>query len=239
MNNNQSKQFAGLLLMAFLLASCSSNEIGQSKDVNQETIYQQYRLEYNENEKEASFFAQFRFAGENGTTLVLTDPAKLEYNGAVIKVDSNGFSGAFYGTKVPLQQVLGKHQLIFTDVEKKKYVNEFTMDSFYLSEIPASVSRRAPALIKFKSPPLYGADYIELVSEGTDSSFSIRRTAGEQGDYLTIPAAELQRQPNKELFVVPTLYRKMGLQQQAKEGGEIITIQTIKAIRLRLVQETL
>jgi len=239
MKINHLNQCAGFFSMAFLLASCSSNEIGQSEDVNQETIFQEYRLEYNEREKEASLFAQFRFAGENGTTLVLTNPSGVSYNGTVLKVDSNDFSGAFYSTAIPVKKLIGEHTFLFTDVDKRKYENHFRMDSFYVTDIPVSISRRAPALIKFRAPALYGEDYIELDSEGTDSSFSVKYTAGENGDYITIPASELQRQKSNEIFVIPTLYRKIKLQQQTKEGGGITTIQTLQPVKLRLVTETL
>jgi hypothetical protein len=224
---------------AVLFFSCSSNEIGQSKDVNPETIYQYYKFEYNEHDKSASLFAQFRFAGENGTTLVLTAPARLEYNGDLLKVDSNSFSGAYYGAAIPLSKAAGKHTLVFTDGERKKYENSFTVDSFYLTGIPATISRLAPALIRFKAPVLLDEDFIALESEGTDSSFSVKYTAGDKDGYITIPAAELQRQKSNEIFIVPSLYRKTKLQQQAKEGGEIITIQTLKPVKLKLADEAL
>lgn len=224
---------------AVLFSSCSSNEIGQSKDVNPEAIYQYYRFDYNENDKSASLFAQFRFAGENGTTLVLTEPARLEYNGNPVKVDSNSFSGAYYGAAIPLSKASGKHTLVFTDGERTKYENSFTVDSFYLKGIPATMSRLAPALIQFKAPVLQGEDFIALESEGTDSSFSVKYTADDRDGYITIPAAELQRQKGNEIFIVPSLYRKTNLQQQAKEGGEIITIQTLKPVKLRLADDAL
>ncbi len=239
MKHNQKKQFIGFFAIVFLLTSCSSNEIGQSKDVNQETIYQEYRLAYNETEKEASLFAQFRFAGENGTTLELNNPAKLEYNGTVLKVDSNNFAGAFYNTAVPLKKLIGQHKIVFTDGEKRTYENSFTIDSFYIRAITDAISKSAPALIKFRAPALEGEDYIELNSEGTDSSFTVKFTAAEKEDYITIPVSELQRQKGNELVVVPTLYRKIKLQQQTKEGGEITTIQTLQPVKLKLLTEIL
>lgn len=239
MNKNQLQLFLSSFLVAILLGSCASNEIGQSKDVNQETIYQEYQFAYNESDKEAGLFSQFRFAGENGTTLILNSPSKIEYNGVTLGVDSNGFAGAFYYANIPLAKVIGRHSVVFTDYNNKKYENHFSVDSFYLTDVPATISKRAPALIKFKAPALGGDDYIELESEGTDSSFSVTYKAGEKATCITIPASELQRQKKDELFVKPTLYRKMGLQQQAKEGGKITTKQTLKPVKLQLVEEAL
>ena len=239
MNSNQLKSLFYFFFLMVLTGSCASNEIGESRDVNQETIYQQYRVEYDENDKKASLFAQFRFAGEKGTTLILSDPSKLEFNTAVVKVDSSDFSGAFYRLEFPREKVMGRHTLVYTDLNQKKYENTFSIDSFYLLDVPATISKKAPALIRFKAPALQQDDYIELDSEGTDSSFSVKKTSANPGEYITIPVAELQRQTKSEIWVVPTLYRTTRLQQQTKEGGEIITRQTLRPVQLKLVDETL
>jgi hypothetical protein len=238
MKKNQLQYLFVSIYIIVSMISCSSNEIGESKDVNQETIYQSYQLEFNEKDKEASIFCQFRFAGENGTTLVLNSPSTVAYNGKLLKVDSNTFNGAFYRTTIPYAKAIGKHSVVFTDTKQKRYENSFEVDSFYLTAIPAGISKKAPALIRFKAPALEGDDYILLESEGTDSSFSVMHKAGENVDYITIPVTELQRQKTNEFFVTSTLHRKIKLQQQAKEGGEIITVQTLKPVKLILVDET-
>lgn len=217
-----------------LLVSCASNEIGQSKDVNQETIYQQYLVEYDASENECKMTAQFRFAGEDGTTLELNNPSKFECDGIAAKVDSGGFAGAYYRINIPAKKHLGTHQLSFTDFNKKVYQNEFVMDSFYLANVPAVVDRAAPALVYFKAPVLKGDDYIELASEGTDSSFSVTYHTNDKNGYITIPAKELQRQKKNEFSVVATLYRKIPLQQLTKEGGSINTIQTTKPTKITI-----
>ena len=239
MNIHQRYRFIFSFSAAVLLASCASNEIGQSKDVNPETIYQQYRLEYNENEKNAEMIALFRFAGENGTTLVLTGPSKFEYDSNVVKVDSSSFGGAFYKATTPEEKIIGKHTLLFEDIDKKKYENIFSVDSFGVTDVPQSVSRLVPALIKFNAPVLQGEDYIELSSDGTDSSFTIKQVAGEKGDYITIPVELLQRQKKSEFFLIATLYRKFNLRNQTKEGGAITTTQTLKPIKIQLKEEAL
>lgn len=223
-----------LLGLSIALFSCASNEIGQSKDVNQETIYQQYFMEYDAGEDECKMTAQFRFAGEDGTTLELNSPSKFECDGIAAKVDSGGFSGAYYRIHIPAKKTLGTHQLSFTDFNKKVYQNEFVMDSFYLANVPAVVDRAAPALVYFKAPVLQGDDYIELESDGTDSSFSINYHANDKNGYITIPAKELQRQNKNEFSVVATLYRKIPLQQQTKEGGLISIMQRTKPAKITI-----
>ncbi len=219
---------------AIVLFSCASNEIGQSKDVNQETIYQQYGIAHIEGEDKCEITAQFRFAGEDGTTLELNEPSKFEFDGYETKVDSGGFAGAYYRINIPGKKYLGTHKLLFTDFNKKAYENEFVLDSFYLKDVPAVVDRSAPVLIHFKAPALQADDYVELESEGTDSSFSFSYQATDKKGYITIPVKELQRQKQSEFKIIATLYRKLPLQQQTKEGGIITTTQTTKPVKITI-----
>jgi len=71
------------------LLACTSNEIGNSKDVNPDTIWFDYRISGEEGKEEVTTMLQFRFGGENGTTLVLNEPAGVELDGARIKGDSS------------------------------------------------------------------------------------------------------------------------------------------------------
>ncbi|MES2850979.1 MAG: hypothetical protein V4685_18145 [Bacteroidota bacterium] len=227
------------LSASLLFTSCASNEIGQSKDVNPETVYQQYHFVFTEGDKNAEITAWFRFAGENGTTLELNSPGKFEYDGIVLQVDSSDFEGAFYQSFTPPEKAIGKHTLLFTGIDSKQYENSFSVDSFTIAVPGSGISKLAPAQVKFTAPVLQGEDYIELTTEGTDSSFTIKHTADEKGDYCIIPVAELQRQKKNEFSLIATLHRKLSLQQQTKQGGEIITRQTLKPLKLRLVDEKL
>lgn len=63
------KIFIVALVFVFI-HSCASNEIGHSKDVNQDEINQGYFIEYDEATDKTEITAFFRFAGANGTTLI-------------------------------------------------------------------------------------------------------------------------------------------------------------------------
>ncbi len=226
---------ATILLLA--LAGCSNNEIGESKDINQETIYQYYGISYDENENggQAVIFAQFRFAGEDGTTLVLTKPSKITFDGSIIKVDSNDNSGAFYKLFIPAKNLFGKHQLVFTDINNKKFENDFLFDDFRIAGVPAITFATQPLMIKFETKPLQGDDYLELSSANTDSSFTINYVAADTANVITIPVSELQRQKGKVFSLLATLYKKMPLLQSTKEGGQIVTVHTLKPVIIRLM----
>jgi len=227
-----------LSLIAFLatvmISSCASNEIGQSKDINQETIYQQYDVDYSESDNKIEVVAQFRFAGVNGTTLVLNEPSKFECDGKTLGVDSSDFAGAFYKQEITGASATGTHRLVFTDIARKKFENSFTIEDFRLTDVPAAIGKSAPVLIHFEALPLKGSDNIELRAGGTDSSFTISHAATDSGNVLVIPIEQLKRQKGKEISLSATLYRNIELKEQAREGGLIQLTQKTRSIRVKL-----
>lgn len=235
----KTKLTSAMFFLPFLLTHCASNEIGQSRDVNQEAIYQQYHVECDMAAGTAYIMAQFRFAGENGTTLVLSNPSKLEYNGMQLLVDSNGISGAFYRKNLSLQEVWGTQQLEYTDFNKTSYKNNFWIDSFYLYPVNEPISRLVPAHLYFKAPKLNPDDYIEVSSIGTDSSFTIMYNADNAENFISIPVEELQRQKQTELNLTATLYRRLPLQQQSREGGAITIVQSVLPVLILLKKDIL
>lgn len=222
------------LVALLMISSCASNEIGQSRDINQETIYQQYDVDYDETENKVEVMAQFRFAGINGTTLVLNEPSKFECDDEIVKVDSSDFSGAFYKTGFLGKTAMGKHRLLFTDIDKKKYENEFSIEVFRLVDIPAAISKSDSVIISFEAPALQQDDYIELATDNTDSAFTLKHAATDPGNNIIITAEQIKRQKGKSLSLYATLYRKIPLKQQAKEGGLIKISQSTKPVTVKI-----
>ena len=228
------KLLSRLLFIAYL-PSCTSNEIGESKDVNQEKIYQQYTIRQTEGEEKASVYAQFRFGGRNGTTLVLTPPSMLTLDGEPIKADSGKYAGAFYQLYKPVTGFYGVHHFIFTDYHNKKFDNDFSFGAFRLLNVPSEISKSKDLELPFETASFNEEDYIELSTTSTDSSFSLTHRPGEKNNTLIIPSKELLRQKTKEIMLETRLYRKIPMHQNTAEGGELQTIQTLKAVKIRLV----
>jgi hypothetical protein len=224
-----------LFILILFIISCRSSEIGESKDVNPDTIYQGYEIVYDEQKKDnqVEVSAQFRFAGDEGTTLVLSKPSSIVFDGQKIKVDSSEFSGAFYNIDVPVKEFVSKHHFVFTDINKKRFENEFYFDVFRLQAPPAA-SKTVPLMIQFEASPLSNEDYIELTSINTDSSFFIKHLASEQGNIIIIPVNELQRQKGNSLSLVASIWRNVPLQQSTKEGGHIILYHSVKPVTISL-----
>src|SRR5258706_7742840 len=131
-----------IFLSLILLASCTSNEIGSVKDVNPESIYFDYRVWGDEDAGFMTVRLQYRFAGPNGTTLLLENPAKAEVDGVAIKADSSKMNGAYYEVTRPVKEFTGQHTIVFTDVNGKQYKEGFSFQPLDLkTNIPKIVKR--------------------------------------------------------------------------------------------------
>src|SRR4030095_15674037 len=80
----------------FFLFSCTSNEIGNSKDVNPDAIFFDYKIRGEEKDSNVTVYLQYRMGGPNGTTLLLNEPAKVQLDAEVLPADSAKLAGAFY-----------------------------------------------------------------------------------------------------------------------------------------------
>lgn len=216
-------------------ASCTSNEIGNAKDVVQDRIYQSYQIEYNENDEKLSATAVFRFAGSNGTTLVLNDPAKIQLDDEIINVDSSKYRGAFYEVAKLPAQWYGDHQWKFTDVNNKSYSNSFSFDAFKWNNPPLSASKSKPLKLNFISSNPGADDYIEITTIDSDSSFSYTQEpiAGKPLSII-IPVEYLQKQDQPTLKLTAQRVQKVKLTQNTPEGGSFIIRYTIKPVEIKL-----
>ena len=110
------KNFLGLsILLAVIFTACQSNETGNSKDVAQDQIYRKYKISIDEATATATASAVFRFAGDNGTTLTLSSPAKITANGVDLIQGTLLFGGTYYRNEGPLGCPANKVELVYTD----------------------------------------------------------------------------------------------------------------------------
>jgi hypothetical protein len=157
-----------LLFSTLLFAACSSNEPGSSKDVNPETIWFDYQVWGEEGNNDMTVMLQYRFAGENGTTLVLNEPSKVELDGELIKAGSSKMTGAFYEIIKPVNEFTGKHLITFTDINKKQYKEEFSFKPITLmTQIPKEIKRSD---LVFELDGLNPVDYVRVLL--TDTAFT-------------------------------------------------------------------
>lgn len=158
-----------LLLPAVFILSCTNTEIGSSKDVAPDSIFFDYNISGTEADSAITCMLRYRFGGRNGTTLVLENPSTVEIDGATPTLDSTKYAGAYYELAKPLDSFRGHHTIVFTDINKKQYKEEFDFTPFTLqTELPEKIKRES-FTVKLKNFPSV-ATPVRLVI--TDTAFS-------------------------------------------------------------------
>lgn len=213
--------------LTFSFISCTSNEVGNSKDVNPESIYFDYKVWGEEGDDDVTVKLQYRFAGANGTTLVLDEPAKVELDGDVIKADSSAMSGAYYEILKPVKDFTGKHLIIFTDLNKKQYKEEFDFQPISLrTEIPNEVNR---ADLVFDLNGLDPLDYVRVVLMDTAfHSEDINQIDTVKNGRIIIKADDLKKVVNGPVHLELTKETDKPVKNGTKKGGNLSFSYTVK-----------
>jgi hypothetical protein len=213
-------RYGWLISTAIVLAACTSNEIGSSKDVTPETVYFDYRVWGDEQSDNVTVKLQYRFAGENGTTLVLEDPSHVELDGQKIAVDSSKMSGAYYEMNLPALDFAGQHTIVFTDMAKKVYKEEFDFSIIsFKKPFPATINRQDLEIELDGTAP---EDYVRLLLTDT-SSFSkgIDRIDTIKDGRILISRADLENLHNGPISLEIIKEDEKLLKQATKEGGRL------------------
>lgn len=131
------KKIALLLLPVVtvgFLSACRSTDTAESSTVAQTEIYQDYVLDFENGQATAT--ATFRFGGPTGTTLSLTSPSRVTYNGIPLSPGKVLFAGTVYrftGTEYPINATFE-----FTDTAGKTYTNSMALAPVEFTSPPAS-----------------------------------------------------------------------------------------------------
>ncbi len=223
---------ATLFAVTAFSCSCSSTEIGESKDVNQDKIYMRYDIEHEEGDENVRINCSFRFAGMDGTTLVLSESSFVELDGERLKVDSGYGSGAFYRIYKPITGFYGKHMIRFSDINGKKYNNTFSFDTVTLASISVDADRKQDLKLGFQTASHGPNDYFDVRRVDTVGSF--RYYINVKDSFIVIPSKDLLAQKGNILEFNCGLKTTWELQQRTSEGGELLISQEFKPIKIKL-----
>ena len=195
------KRVTTFLLPAIFLFSCANNKEPDSSDeVDPEAIYFDYQVRGEEGNDYITVLLQFRFGGENGGTLTLEEPGKVELDGEVIAPDSSKITGAYYEIQKPIKVFTGRHSIVFTGSDKKIYKNEFDFQPLLLLTTIGDTLRRSdlvfdPIVIGFNG--LNSEDYVRvLLTDTTFTGNGINRLDTVRNGRLLITKQELENIAN-------------------------------------------
>jgi hypothetical protein len=228
---NRTNFIASILVLIsisiFSLISCTSNEIGNIKDVNPDAIFFDYEIWAEEGKEDVTVNLQYRMGGKNGTTLVLDEPSKVILDGEQLNVDSAKVTGAYYEVQRPFASFAGKHTISFTDLNKKEYNEEFEFRPFTLDPDVPSTLNRGDLVFNFKG--LDPVDYLSVIL--TDTSFTSRDINDidtVRNGRLVIRADRLSALINGPIHL--QFYREqiLPLKKPTKEGGKFMITYGLK-----------
>ncbi len=206
------------IFFTVLISSCGSNEIGNNKDVSPQSVYFDYKVWCEEGRDSVTVLLQYRFAGPNGTTLVLDDPSKVELDGKKIPVDSSKLTGAYYEVSAPLKDFIGKHSIVFTDLDQKQYKEEFEFQPISLkTQVPDTVKRGD---LVFDLGGLDSLDYVRvLLTDTAFTSTDINRVDTVRDGRITITKEDLQKVVNGPVYLELSKEEENPVKNSTREGG--------------------
>lgn len=218
----------GIVIVSWVfLFSCTSDEIGNSKDVNPDAVFFDYEVWAEEGKEDVTVNIQYRMGGKNGTTLILDEPSKVTLDGEQLKVDSAKVTGAYYEVQKPFTSFAGKHMITFTDLNKKEYNEEFEFKPFILEPNVPSTLNRGDLVFKFKG--LDPVDYLSVIL--TDTSFTsadINDVDTVRNGRLVIKADRLSALINGPINLQFFKEETLPLKKPTKEGGKFIITYGLK-----------
>lgn len=209
-----------LVSFFFVFISCNSNEIGKEKDVDPESIYFDYQVRGEEGDDNVTVLLQYRFAGENGTTLTIDEPGKVEMDGEIIEVDSSKITGAYYELQRPVSTFEGKHRISFTNREGKKYTEEFVFGTLSLTPSVPDTIQRGP--IVFQLNGLAATDKVRVLM--TDTSFhseGVNRLETVRNGQIVIDESDLLNLANGPIQLQLIKETEHQVKNGTMEGGRI------------------
>jgi hypothetical protein len=213
--------FALLLsIPSIFLISCNSNEIGSSKDVNPEAIYFDYKIWGDEGNENLTVKLQYRFGGENGTTLTMEKPAKVQLDGEIIVVDSTKMSGAFYEVEKSIEKFKGEHTITFTAFNEKKYSEKFRFQPLSLKTQLPAVLKRGKLLLEVDG--LAAKDFVRVIL--TDTSFTsegVNRLNKVNNGQVIITEDDLKNLVNGPIQLELIKEEVKPIKNRTREGGRL------------------
>lgn len=208
------------LALTLVLSSCTSNEIGNIKDVNPDAIFFDYEIWAEEGREDVTVNLQYRIGGPHGTTLVLNEPSKVMLDGELLQVDSAKYTGAYYEVQKPVSEFTGRHTIVFTDLNNKEYREEFEFTPFSIEPDVPGVCTRGELVFNLKG--LEPVDYIQVLL--TDTSFTsndINEVDTVRNGRLVITKERLSSLSNGPISLQFIKEVEKTVKNGTKEGGRI------------------
>lgn len=216
--NKSNFAFSMLVIVALITYGCASSEIADSKDVNQKKIHQSYSVTYDAaGDDSYAVWAQYRFGGNKGTTLKLSEPSTVTINGETMEENQSDFYGCSYEAKI---KGTNKFSFKFIDTEKTEYVNTITVLSAEPKEVKV-INADRETNIYWIGNKLEKNETVTVIIEDNAGARAEASTDIVGTDYVVVKPEDLQFLVNGDGQIYFQRIKSLSTQQAADEGGSI------------------
>jgi hypothetical protein len=189
------KKIVGFLTGLSIIIIFTACMGGDRRNADPANLFLDYRVWGEEGNDSVTVLLQFRIGNQYGEPVSMQPPASVTLDGQAIKADSTPMTGPFYQVTRPVQAFAGKHSIVFTNPNRKKYKEEFVFRPFSLvSKLPDTISRNQ---LIFEFSGLANEDMMRILM--TDTSYTgegINRLDTVVANRLVISRRELSRLEN-------------------------------------------
>lgn len=219
------RSFYMILLISFISFDCSNNKDGRGdslkiNDIDPDAVWFDYQVGGEEGNDSVTIKLQFRYNGETGETIALDGSARVTLDGELIKPENSKMTGAYYELRRPVATFTGKHTIVFTGIDGRKFKEEFMFRPLSLaSTIPDTIQR---ADIIFQWNGLNDMDYVRiLMTDTVFTSDGIDRLDTVRNGQLIITAADLAQLANGPVHMELIREDIREVENGTFEGGRI------------------
>ena len=197
------------------------------QEAETEDIFLDYKIWGEEGNDSVMIMLQFRFDGPTGHTLRIDPPGSVTLDGEKFRADSSEMTGPFYTLTRPVGGFTGKHKIVFTSADKKKYEEEFVYKPFNLRTQPKDTITRERTIIELEG--LDEKDFIRvLLSDTTYPGEGLDRVDTVWNNRLILTRETLSYLEPGPLFLELIREREKPLKQVTQTGGRISMSYTIR-----------
>lgn len=150
--------FVLVAVSSLLSAACQQASVDtvNSNKIETSQIYQNYVVAANRSQSQVT--ATFRVGGSTGTTVELSAPGRIVYNGATLdKSDPSNFIGTNYRVKgtdyrKTINSYQQNHEFIYTDASNRTYQNSVSLPPIEIAAKTVVINKKAISRIPFSRP---------------------------------------------------------------------------------------
>ena len=190
-------------------------------------IFFDYKIWGEEGNDSVMVMLQFREYDAFGETLLISEPGSVVLDGQQIKPDSTAMTGPFYSVYRHVKDFTGKHSIVYTDVERHRYKEEFSFSPFTIRSGLEDTVSRSKLNILFDG--LNKKDFVRILL--TDTSFTsdgINRMDTIWNNKLTISRGDLLALQNGPINLEFIKENERRIANATAAGGTISILYTIR-----------